>query len=156
MHFRPAARSAALASALLCSMAGAALAQKGNDRPPPPPDSIVPQRVLKVFPFDTTWMAVSLNGKAYDKDHRPAFTLDKQFRGRGFGGCNTFSATTYAMQDRIAVGPIALTKLTCDKGLNDIERAFLVALRTAQAWQLKDGRLYMRGPNGELIFERSL
>ena len=154
MLFRSAARLIAACSALLL-VPTVALAQK-EERPPPPPETIVPQRILKVFPFDTTWMAVSLNGRAFSKEHRPAFILDKQFRGRGFGGCNTFSATTYAMQDRVAVGPIALTKQSCDKGLNESERAFLVALRTSQVWELKDGRLIMKGPNGELVFERSM
>lgn len=155
MHSRSIVRSAALAFALLGAPA-LAWAQKGNERPPPPPDNVVPQRILKVFPFDTTWMAVNLNGKAFAADRRPAFILDKQFRGRGFGGCNTFSATTYAMQDRVAVGPIALTKETCDKATAEAERAFLVVLRTSQVWELKDGKLLLKGPNGIITFERSM
>jgi len=155
MHSRSILRSAALAFALLGAPA-LAWAQKGNERPPPPPDNVVPQRILKVFPFDTTWMAVNLNGKAFAADRRPAFILDKQFRGRGFGGCNTFSATTYAMQDRVAVGPIALTKETCDKATAEAERAFLVVLRTSQVWELKDGKLLLKGPNGIITFERSM
>lgn len=155
MQFRSTVRFAAALTALLC-VPGVALAQKQDERPPPPPDTVIPQRLLKTFPFDTTWMALSLNGKPFNKEHRPAFILDKQFRGRGFGGCNTFSATTYAMQERVAVGPIALTKVSCDKSLSDLERAFLVALRTSQVWELKDGRLVMKGPNGELVFERSM
>lgn len=155
MQFQSAFRLALVLSALIAGPT-LALAQKGNDRPPPPPDSVVPQRILKVFPFDTTWMAVSVNGKTFAADRRPAFILDKQFRGRGFGGCNTFSATTYAMQDRVAVGPIALTKESCDKATTELERTFLVALRTSQVWELKDGKLLMKGPNGVITFERSM
>ena len=154
MHSRSALHSAVIALAL-SGLPASAWAQKG-ERPPPPPDSVVPQRILKVFPFDTTWMAVNLNGKAFAADRRPAFILDKQFRGRGFGGCNTFSATTYAMQDRVAVGPIPLTKEPCDKGTAEAERAFLVALRTSQVWELKDGKLLLKGPNGIITFERSM
>lgn len=150
------ARTIALASALWCGLVSAASAQQKTPERPAPPENAVPQRILKVFPFDTTWMAVSLNDKKFDPAHRPAFMLDKQFRGRGFGGCNTYSATTYAMQDRMAVGPIAVTKNSCDKGLSDLERSFLVALRTSQAWELKDGKLLLKGPNGTLVFERSL
>ena len=156
MFVRTALSSAALAALLLASVAVPASAQKANDRPPPPPETVLPQRILKVFPFDTTWTAVRINGKDIDRAHRPAFILDKQFRGRGFSGCNTFSATTYAMQERIAVGPIATTKVNCDKALNDLERTFLVTLRTSQVWELKEGRLIVKGPNGELVFERSM
>lgn len=154
MQFRSAFRLILVLSALFGPTL--AFAQKGNDRPPPPPDTVVPQRILKVFPFDTTWMALSINGKNFAPDRRPAFILDKQFRGRGFGGCNTFSATTYAMQERVAVGPIALTKENCDKAINELERAFLVALRTSQVWELKDGKLLLKGPNGIIVFERSM
>lgn len=149
-----AARIVALASALSCGLASTALAQKIPDRPPPP-ENAVPQRILKVFPFDTTWTAISLNDKPFTGE-RPSFFLDKQFRSRGFSGCNTYSATTYSMQSNMAVGPIATTKVTCDKALNDLERAFLTALRTSQMWELKEGKLVLRGPNGVLVFERSL
>ena len=151
-----AARSLALASTLLGGLVGAASAQQKAPDRPAPPENVVPQRILKVFPFDTTWMAVSLNDKKFNPDHRPAFMLDKQFRGRGFGGCNTYSATTYAMQDRMAVGPIAFTKNNCDKALSDLEKAFLSALRTSQACELQDGKLLLKGPSGVLVFERSL
>jgi hypothetical protein len=77
MHSRSALRSAVLALAL-AGVPASAWAQKG-ERPPPPPDSVVPQRILKVFPFDTTWMAVNLNGKAFASDRRPAFILDNNF-----------------------------------------------------------------------------
>jgi heat shock protein HslJ len=156
MFVRTIISSASLGLLMLASVIGVAHAQKDNERPPPPPETVVPQRILKVFPFDTTWTAVRINGKDIDRAHRPAFILDKQFRGRGFSGCNTFSATTYAMQERIAVGPIATTKVNCEKALNDLERSFLVTLRTSQVWELKEGRLIIKGPNGELIFERSM
>ncbi len=149
-----AARSFALATALGCGLASAALAQNAQERPPAP-ENPVPQRILKVFPFDTTWTAISLNGKAFNGE-RPSFFLDKQFRSRGFSGCNTYSATTYSMQSNMAVGPIATTKLSCDKAINDLERAFLTALRTSQMWELKEGKLLLKGPNGVIVFERSL
>jgi heat shock protein HslJ len=38
----------------------------------------------------------------------------------------------------------------------DQEKAFLIALRTAQAWELKDGYLLIKGQNGEVKFERTL
>src|SRR5690349_1812109 len=75
------------------------------------------QKQDKIFPVGTTWTAVDLNGKPFPGE-RPSFTVDQQFRAKGFGGCNTFSATAYPLRDqRLAVGPFAMTKRSCDKAL---------------------------------------
>ncbi len=123
--------------------------------PPAAAQEGMPQARL-VFPFGAQWLAVSLNGKRYDSEDRPALTIDAQMRARGFGGCNTFSATSYPLnQQRFAVGPIALTKKACAPVVMEREREFLVALRTSQQWDMKDGALILRGQAGELRFERT-
>ena len=110
----------------------------------------------KQFPFGAQWLAVSLNGQRYDTADRPALSIDSQMRARGFGGCNTFSATSYPLnQQRFAVGPLALTKKNCDAKIMERERAFLIALRTAQQWDVKEGALILVGQGGELRFERT-
>jgi heat shock protein HslJ len=116
-----------------------------------------PTKEEKRFPLGHSWIAVSLNGKGYTGSERPTFTLDDQFRVRGFGGCNTFSATAYPLREQgIAVGPIAMTKRACDKGVSAAEMQFLTALRTSAKWDTVVGSLVIKGPNGELKFERSL
>jgi len=116
------------------------------------------RRQEKQFPVSVPWLARSLNNRSFSGD-RPAITLDANFRIKGFGGCNTFSATAYPLRNQgFAVGPLALTKRSCDKATSDLERSFLVALRTAQKWDVTaDGTtLVIQGQNGELRFERSL
>jgi heat shock protein HslJ len=111
----------------------------------------------KQFPVPSSWVAVTLNGKPYSGVDRPAFSLDKQYRARGFGGCNTFSTTAYPLREqRFAVGPLALTKKQCDKAVMETERAYFVALRTAMQWDLEGLTLVIKGQNGELKFERSI
>ena len=111
----------------------------------------------KKFPIGAAWIAVSLNGKSYGGTERPSFRLDDQFRVQGFGGCNTFSTSAFPMREQgFAVGPLALTKRECDKGRMAAELAFLTALRTAAKWDSQIGTLIIKGPNGELRFERSL
>ena len=111
----------------------------------------------KRFPLGASWIATSLNGKTYSGAERPAFTLDDQFRVRGFGGCNSFSTSAFPLREQgFAVGPLALTKRACDKGRMDQEMAFLTALRTSAKWDTHIGTLIIKGPNGELRFERSL
>lgn len=146
--------------ALILAASAPALAQSG--KLPTPQEAIqqsqgaVPLKVQKTFPTKIAWLAVSMNGKPFSGD-RPAFQLDEQLRARGFGGCNTFSAGAYPMGgQRFAVGPIAMTKKTCDKALMDQERQFLIALRTAQVWDTQDGFLIIKGQGGEIKFERTL
>lgn len=123
--------------------------QKGDLKPVPKEE--------KRFPLGQSWIAVSLNGKQFGGVERPSFTLDEQFRARGFGGCNSFSATAFPLREQgIAVGPLALTKRSCDGAAMASERAFLTALRTAAKWDTVTGTLVLKGPNGELKFERSL
>ena len=110
----------------------------------------------KTFPTKAAWVAVSLDGKPFTGE-RPSFILDQQFRARGFGGCNTFSATAYPLREqRFAVGPIAFTKKACDKNVMEAERRFLVALRTAVQWDLVGPQLVIKSQAGELRFERTL
>ena len=123
--------------------------QQQGVRPPPKEE--------KRFPLGQSWIAVSLNGKPFGGTERPTFTLDEQFRVRGFGGCNTFSATAYPLREQgIAVGPIAMTKRSCDKGVSATEMQFLTALRSAAKWETVVGSLVLKSPNGEIKFERSL
>jgi heat shock protein HslJ len=115
------------------------------------------QKQEKQFPVPSSWVAVTLNGKPYSGVDRPAFSLDKQYRARGFGGCNTFSTTAFPLREqRFAVGPLALTKKQCDKAVMEAERAYFVALRTAMQWDLEGLTLVIKGQNGELRFERSI
>lgn len=110
----------------------------------------------KQFPLGSSWTVVSLNGKPFSGE-RPSIAVNQQLRATGFSGCNNFSATLYPLrQQSIAVGPLALTRKSCDKGLMQSEMTFLVALRTAAKWDLVGANLVIKGQNGELRFERSL
>ncbi|MCO5092474.1 META domain-containing protein [Bosea sp. (in: a-proteobacteria)] len=122
----------------------------GGTRPIPMPQQ------EKQFPFGASWSLMTLNGKPV-QDRRATLIVDQNLRGTGFGGCNTFSASAYPLREQsFAVGPIALTKRACDKGALDFERAFLMALRATQKWDLVNGRLVLKGGAGELTLSRSL
>lgn len=116
-----------------------------------------PRQQEKIFPVGTTWVAVSLNGKAFPGNDRPSLSIDNQFRARGFGGCNSYSATAYPLRNQtLAVGPIAITKRKCAGNANALETAFLTALRSAQRWDIVGANMTMQTGNGILRFSRSL
>lgn len=156
------ARFAALsiaAVALTATAQAQAPAAKSGQPPsaqqkPSPPGS---QKREKQFPVPSSWVVQSLNGKPYSGVDRPTFSLDQQYRLRGFGGCNTFSTTAYPLREqRLAVGPLALTKKQCDKAIMEAERAYLIALRTSAQWDLEGITLVVKTQSGDLRFERSI
>lgn len=110
----------------------------------------------KNFPFNASWTLLQMNGKPIT-GNRATLKVDSNLRGTGFGGCNTFSASAYPLrQQAFAVGPIAVTKIACDKGAAAFERSYLLALRTARQWDLVEGRLVIKTGSGELRFERGI
>lgn len=110
----------------------------------------------KIFPLNSSWVAMSLNGKAFNGE-RPSFKLDDQMRATGFSGCNNYSTTAYPLRDQgLAVAPFALTKKTCDKAAMATEQAFLMALRSSGKWDIQGRTLIIRSQTGELRLERSL
>ncbi|BCM84027.1 META domain-containing protein [Methylobacterium indicum] len=131
--------------------------QKNRDKAAQP-QYIPPMKAQeKVFPLDSTWTAVSLNGKPFAGADRPSFIIDKQYRARGFGGCNTFAATAFPLKEQhLAVGPLALTKRSCDKAVGASEMQFLTALRTSGQWDLVGSQLVIKSQAGELRFDRAL
>jgi heat shock protein HslJ len=154
-------RLAALLAAFAAVPAAYAQTSTAPGRPAGPArrvDTKVPQpgQQDKIFPIGSVWTAVSLNGKPFTGD-RPSFALDDQLRARGFGGCNNYSTTAYPLREqKLAVGPFALTKKTCDKAVMAAEQAFLVALRTSAQWDISGPYLTIRTQSGELKFERAL
>jgi heat shock protein HslJ len=154
--------SAALLAALIAPMLvpAEAVAQRRQQMPSrselgeTPTAPIAPQE--KNFPLGASWSLVSLNGRPV-AERRATLLVDANLRGTGFGGCNTFSAAAYPLrQQGFAVGPIALTKRACDKGVLDFERGFLTALRATQKWDLVNGKLLLKGAAGEMLLDRAL
>lgn len=157
-------RTVVLAAGLALVTVGAAHAQSNADpgmmRGDGPNSSRqnVPQQTEKQFPIGVPWMAVSLNNKNYPADrNRPYFTLDSQYQLRGFGGCNTFSATAYPLRSQgFAVSPFAMTRKSCGAAIDAAERAFMLALRMSQKWDVVKGQLVLQGSAGAIHADRSL
>jgi heat shock protein HslJ len=151
---------AALGCTLLTGLATAPGAQAQNRPDPRYPGqdgAAVPQpRQDKQFPLGATWTAVSINGRPLSGE-RPSLVVDDQLRAKGFGGCNTYSATAYPLREQgFAVGPVAVTRKACEQGVMAQERGYLTALRGARKWDVVEGRLVVTGVAGEIRFERAL
>ncbi|MBV8664658.1 MAG: META domain-containing protein [Hyphomicrobiales bacterium] len=132
-----------------------AQAQMRDTDTPAAPKPLPPQQ--KNFPLDQTWSLRELNGKPVRSDLDVSLKIDGALRGSGFTGCNTWSATMYPIKDqKLLVGPYALTKKQCDKDTMAIEFGFLSALLNQPAWDLVNGELVIKGSRGSLRLVRSL
>jgi heat shock protein HslJ len=148
-----------LAAALFAACTtGAAAQQASRDAKPPEAKKDEKPKQEKPFPTKTSWVAVSVNGKSTGSGpERPTFFLDENLRANGFGGCNNYSATAFPLrQNRMAVGPIALTRKACDKAVMDRERDFLLNFKATQEWDIEGGVLLFKGARTLIRFERVL
>ena len=109
----------------------------------------------KTFPKDSNWTLRSLNGKPVPAGMEATLRIDNQFRGAGFAGCNTFSATMWPVRgQRFAVGGIAVTKKACPPANMQFEQAYLNALCAGPTWDIVNGLLEVRSQAGSLSFAR--
>jgi heat shock protein HslJ len=109
----------------------------------------------KTFPKDSNWTLRSLNGKPVPAGLEATMRIDNQFRGSGFAGCNTWSATMWPVRgQRFAVGGVAVTKKACPQPAAKFEQEFLNALFQAPTWDIVNGMLEVKSQSGALSFSR--
>jgi heat shock protein HslJ len=148
-----AALGAALVFCTAAAFAGSSGPQSEEDQGPPKP---LPP-LQKNFPLDQTWSLRELNGKPVPAGLDASLKIDGTYRGSGFSGCNSWSATLYPVKDQhLAVGPFAITKKQCDKDIMAVEVGFLSSLIGNPTWDLVNGDLVIKGPRGSVRLARSL
>jgi heat shock protein HslJ len=139
----------------LAAISAAALAKPLPNSEEEAPKPLPP--LQKNFPLDSTFSLRDLNGKPVPAELDVSFKLDGAFHASGYTGCNSWSATAYPQTNQhLLMGGLAMTKKTCDKVNQDIERAFLRALSGSPTWDLVNGDLVFKGPGGVLRLVRSL
>jgi heat shock protein HslJ len=124
--------------AFLCLLTIAALASACTSPDPEPPPAPAP----RVF---GQWELVELNGQALVFDGRaPSLALAPDGKVAGFAGLNRFNGQTDAQglrEGRIAIGPMAVTKMAGSAEEMAFERRYLGALEGAQRVELRDCKL---------------
>jgi heat shock protein HslJ len=111
----------------------------------------------KSFPIGPVWVLQDINGRRPPAGAEATLRIDQALRGTGAAGCNNWSATMYPRQgQRLAVGPIALTRRSCPQPEMAFERAYLVGLHRGPQWSLAGDTLVLRTVSGVMRFRRSL
>jgi heat shock protein HslJ len=73
----------------------------------------------------------------------------------GNSGCNTFNGTYTVDGSKIAIGPLASTRMACaePEGVMEQEAQYLAALQTAATYKLEGDRLQLRTADGALAVD---
>jgi heat shock protein HslJ len=109
----------------------------------------------KEFPTKANFNLKEINGKAPPGD--ASLMIDGALRGSGSSGCNTWSATIYPIRgQKLAMGPVVLTKKQCDPALMAFEKEYLTILHSGPTWETQGDTLTVKGATGTLTFLRSL
>ena len=124
-----------------------------------PPAPKIPQTTPGTPPaLAGEWTLVELGGHtaplgAGRKPGTIAFDT-KASRVSGFAGCNRFSGTYKTTGDALAFGPLALTKMACDEGM-DLENLYADALSRTTRFEFVGGSLTLLHEKDSLArFER--
>jgi heat shock protein HslJ len=113
------------------------------------------KKIDKEFPTKATWNLKEINGKPPAGE--ASLTIDGALRGTGVSGCNTWSATIYPVRgQKLAMGPVIMTKKTCDAPMMIFEKEYLTILHSSPTWDQQGDTLTVKGATGSLVFIRSL
>jgi heat shock protein HslJ len=101
----------------------------------------------------TTWRLIELEGNPapLGNDGRVAtleLTLDGK-RVAGFAGCNRMAGTYELNGDSLTLGPLAMTRMACAKGM-ELEQRFTAALEQTRVYRLSARGLELVGQRGSL------
>lgn len=138
------AASAACGGAASGNAAGSA-----DSSAPPSVDSAARAPML----VGTTWRLTELDGKPglLGNDGKAA-TLELTADGKrvaGFAGCNRMAGTYQLNGDSLRLGPLAMTRMACVKGM-ELEQGFAAALEQTRAYRISSQVLELLGEHGTL------
>ena len=101
---------------------------------------------LTVEPVDlagTAWIAESIEGSPISSDVQSTVAFEDGGRISGNTGCNSFLGTYQISDDRMVIGPLAVTKKLCPPSADEQERLFVGALTSVQRIELEDDLLLL-------------
>ena len=118
----------------------------------PPREAAEPHRSSAPLALiGTVWNLVELDGKsgATGQGGKPA-TLEltaEGTRASGFAGCNRMAGTYDLQGDKLRLGPLALTRMACESGM-ELEQAYVEALNATRTFTVSSTGLELAGESG--------
>ena len=134
---------------------------KEEEHPPPSADSVnaaaaaAESSAARATPglVGTTWRLTELEGKPapLGQDGKAA-TLELAAEGKratGFAGCNRMTGSYELTGDSLRIGPLALTRMACEKGM-DLENQYVNALQRTRGCRQSAEKLELLDASGTL------
>ena len=134
---------------------------KEEQHPPPSADSVqaaaaaAESSAANATPalLGTTWRLAELGGKPapLGQDGKAA-TLEFMAEGKraaGFAGCNRMTGPYELHGDSLRLGPFALTRMACMKGM-DLEKQYVETLQRTRAYRQTAAKLELLDSSGTL------
>ena len=108
---------------------------------------------------DKTWVLESYgeqdNLQAVLEGTQITATFDSaEGRVNGSAGCNTYSGDSHISKNNLSIPLITSTEMYClePEGVMEQEQQYLTALRGAESFEIKDGKLYITSGTEILLF----
>ena len=86
------------------------------------------------------WLAEDIGGGGVIDYLQSVIEIGEDGQVSGTGGCNRMSGRAEIEGSRIAVGPIASTRMACAPAAMDQEQKFFAALERARFWEVDQER----------------
>lgn len=119
---------------------GSIVAGPGIAEGPPPADPVAGLAA-------TSWDLVEMGTTADFARIVPTIEFGADGGVSGFAACNTLSGTFTIDGATITLGPLATTKMACERPASAVEAEYLAALSVVATWSIEpDGRLLLGGP----------
>ncbi|MEO1987773.1 MAG: META domain-containing protein [Martelella sp.] len=99
------------------------------------------------------WSVDKIDGEPLEDVDRPAFEISQDGQIFGTAGCNRFTgAFAVNGEGRVAIGPLAATRMACDEAMMKLEQTFLDALGTVDGFDVSiDGALQLTSGGDAVI-----
>lgn len=108
--------------------------------PDGPPETIPPEGLP-----GTSWVLTEMGGTADFEQILPTLEFGADGTISGFAGCNTFQGTYTVAGSGLTFGPLASTRIGCQRPASAVEAEYLTALSGVAGWTLADGALQLEG-----------
>jgi putative lipoprotein len=100
----------------------------------------------------TRWVLEDLAGVPAIEASRPTLDFVSAVQVAGDTSCNKFGGAAKFDGDKLKLGPMRVTRKACAPELMKQEAEILRAMEAVDKWELREGKLYLTGPD----FEKAL
>jgi len=95
------------------------------------------------------WRANRLGATLVEADLFVTFRSEGALTGHG--GCNQLTGSYTQDSSALSIGPVAMTRMSCEQGIMDVEQAFVAALEASSSFVARHLVLGLLGDKNEIV-----